>query len=303
MSSSTTLSLPSLLSASIDLARQAGVVIKDVFTSGHLGTTDKAAPTSSSSSISSTTEATDPQTLADLAAQRLILSSLSHAFPGLRIVGEEGDLLTSPSDVRPASFSLLSHVTFPPSLLSLPTSDVTVFVDPLDGTKEFTLGYVDSVTVLIGVTVKGRAVAGVIGQPFTGDVVWGCEGAGVHGVGQHAVRNFHDERFDAGEAAAPLRAGAPASRRVATTRSHYSPLLKRLLADLHPTSVIRSGGAGSKTLLLLSGAADCYFCQPQRHRTHNSLTNAHGRCSPSHSSVVSVLAVCGGVDWQSRRPG
>ena len=42
----------------------------------------------------------------------------------------------------------------------------TVWVDPLDGTKEYTEGFLDHVTVLIGIAVGKRAVAGVINQPF-----------------------------------------------------------------------------------------------------------------------------------------
>ena len=39
-------------------------------------------------------------------------------------------------------------------------------MDPLDGTKEYTEGFLDHVTVLIGIAVGKRAVAGVINQPF-----------------------------------------------------------------------------------------------------------------------------------------
>ena len=36
--------------------------------------------------------------------------------------------------------------------------NVVVFVDPLDGTKEFTEGITSAVTVLIGVALEGRSV-------------------------------------------------------------------------------------------------------------------------------------------------
>lgn len=44
--------------------------------------------------------------------------------------------------------------------------DVIVWVDPLDGTSEFTQGLLDHVTILIGLSVKGKAIGGVIHQPF-----------------------------------------------------------------------------------------------------------------------------------------
>ena len=47
--------------------------------------------------------------------------------------------------------------------------DVVVFVDPLDGTKEFTQGLHDAVTVMVGITLRGRPLAGVLAQPWGGD--------------------------------------------------------------------------------------------------------------------------------------
>lgn len=44
--------------------------------------------------------------------------------------------------------------------------DIIVWVDPLDGTSDFTQGFIDHVTILIGLSVKGKAVGGVIHQPF-----------------------------------------------------------------------------------------------------------------------------------------
>lgn len=63
-----------------------------------------------------------------------------------------------------------------------------VWVDPLDGTSEFTEGLLDHVTVLIGIAWKGKAVGGVIHQPYynyktegakeLGRTIWGLEGLG-----------------------------------------------------------------------------------------------------------------------------
>ena len=56
----------------------------------------------------------------------------------------------------------------PESLLNANLSDFTVWVDPLDATKEYTEGFLDHVTVLIGIALGKKAVAGVIHQPFYG---------------------------------------------------------------------------------------------------------------------------------------
>lgn len=64
-----------------------------------------------------------------------------------------------------------------------------VWVDPLDGTKEYTQSYEEAkfVTILIGVAWKGKPIAGVINQPFYKHeaggsflerVLWGIVGLG-----------------------------------------------------------------------------------------------------------------------------
>jgi 3'(2'), 5'-bisphosphate nucleotidase len=64
---------------------------------------------------------------------------------------------------------------------SLIAADVCLWIDPLDGTKEFVLGNLTNVSVLIGIAVCDRPVAGVILQPFVGggDVTYGAIGVGV----------------------------------------------------------------------------------------------------------------------------
>lgn len=48
----------------------------------------------------------------------------------------------------------------------VPMERVCLYIDPLDGTKEFTRGNLYAVTVLIGIAVDGVPLAGVIAQPF-----------------------------------------------------------------------------------------------------------------------------------------
>ena len=50
-----------------------------------------------------------------------------------------------------------------------PRRQVAVFVDPLDGTREFVEGRFQAVSSVVGISVRGRAVAGVIGLPFNAD--------------------------------------------------------------------------------------------------------------------------------------
>ena len=48
----------------------------------------------------------------------------------------------------------------------LQTSDVAVWIDPIDGSKAFTDGNLDHVTNMIGITVAGRPRVGIVHKPF-----------------------------------------------------------------------------------------------------------------------------------------
>lgn len=110
-----------------------------------------------------------------------------------------------------------------------------MWVDPLDGTSEYTQGLLDHVTVLIGVAVGDRAVGGVIHQPYfnyqtqkedLGRTIWGIRGIGIGG--------FTPKSPPEGQ------------RIVATTRSHSDGLVNQAVDAMEPTSVLRVGGAGHK---------------------------------------------------------
>eukprot|EP00964_Phaeocystis_antarctica_P035490 scaffold20265_cov55-Phaeocystis_antarctica.AAC.4 len=92
-------------------------------------------------------------TEADLAAQRAMIGALRSAWPGLMIIGEEdeddaddaADDVTSP----PLRRDLCAELGVPG--LEAPLEELCVFVDPLDGTREFVEGRLANVQSLVGV--------------------------------------------------------------------------------------------------------------------------------------------------------
>ncbi|CAJ0944222.1 unnamed protein product [Ranitomeya imitator] len=89
-------------------------------------------------------------------------------FPLLTIIGEE-DLPSeeiSEELIETGQSEEILKVTFPSQYNSIKEEELVVWVDPLDGTKEYTEGLLDHVTVLIGIAHEGKAIAGVINQPY-----------------------------------------------------------------------------------------------------------------------------------------
>lgn len=88
-----------------------------------------------------------PVTLADLEADKFIVSELNRQFPDIPVVSEEGSK-------------------------TLPKGDKFFLVDPLDGTKSFIRGD-GQFTVNIGLIEAHRAKMGVIYIPVSGDIYSG----------------------------------------------------------------------------------------------------------------------------------
>jgi len=96
-----------------------------------------------------------PVTIADRAAELVILSALARAAPGVPVIAEE----------EVAAGRIPAH------------DDTYFLVDPLDGTKEFVRGG-DDYTVNIGLIERGTPRLGVVFTPSSGRLHAGAVGAG-----------------------------------------------------------------------------------------------------------------------------
>ncbi|XP_058058849.1 3'(2'),5'-bisphosphate nucleotidase 1 [Anopheles bellator] len=233
MASSTPLMMR-LLGSSIQIAHRAGKIIREIMCRGDLGIVEKGKD--------------DLQTEADRSAQRCIVASLARIFPGVTIIGEEGPSdLNVPDDwlITEGNSEFLEKHKCPEPLVDLKESEVVIWVDPLDGTSEYTQGFLERVTVLIGIAVNDRAVGGVIHQPYyqtdSGDLgrtIWGLKGCGSGGM---------------------VSVQPPSDRfLITTTRSHSNTIVQSALDALVPDEILRVGGAGYKVLQLLEGKAHAY---------------------------------------------
>ena len=194
-------------------------------------------------------------------ANDLLCGSLKTAFPKMAVIGEESGEVNL-SQIKSDTLiqlendqEVIEHFAskLPDHVAQANFEDFTIWVDPLDGTKEYTEGYLDHVTVLVGIAVGKKAIGGVIHQPFwnyqepekkLGRTFYGVVGAG---IGGHLT---------------PCE--PPKEERIVTsTRSHSTGLVGQVIDACQPTKVLKVGGAGHKVQLLMEGQAHCYvFCSP-----------------------------------------
>ncbi|KAF7667271.1 hypothetical protein LDENG_00069370 [Lucifuga dentata] len=304
-----------LVASAYTVAEKAGAIVRKVLHSGELGIVEK-------------TGVNDLQTLADRLAQQSICASLSKRFPKVTIIGEEDLPAEEPREdlIENGQAEEVLQKTCPAEYIGLKEEELVVWVDPLDGTKEYTeaskclhvpagaqkgsigldtseplrtaLWLLDNVTVLIGIAYGGRPIAGVINQPFynyqlgpgahLGRTIWGMLGVGAFGF---QLREVPDER-----------------RIITTTRSHSNKQVTDCVDAMEPHEVIRVGGAGNKIIQLVEGKASAYVfaspgckkwdtCAPEAilHAVGGKLTDIYGNAyrydaNVKHMNSAGVLA-------------
>jgi 3'(2'), 5'-bisphosphate nucleotidase len=166
-----------------------------------------------------------PVSIADVAAQRVIVDALTAWDPAIPVVAEESTLPPAPL-----------RATWPRYWL----------VDPLDGTKEFLAGN-GEFTVNIALIDGGAPVLGVVVAPAFDLAYY----AG-RGLGAWRQRGASPpERIASGR----WRAGQPV--RVVESRSHPSPELEAFLASIPVIERVRLGSS-LKFCRVAEGSADLY---------------------------------------------
>lgn len=124
----------------IEAAHAGGAVLRKYFGQA-LNPKEKAGPS-------------DLQTEADLGSEKIILEILKKEFPEYNIHSEEDGITKN-------------------------DSDYTFYIDPLDGTNNFTIG-IPNFTVSIGLVHKNEIIAGVVYQPMLDHTYYAELGGGAY---------------------------------------------------------------------------------------------------------------------------
>jgi 3'(2'), 5'-bisphosphate nucleotidase len=171
-----------------------------------------------------------PVTVADEAAEKIILEDLAAIAPGIPVVAEES--------VAAGRVPVIAERFF--------------LVDPLDGTREF-VSRRDEFTVNIALVEDGEPVLGVVYAPARHELYWGDVRAGKAG---HIDADPDGTMSSMGT---PMSAREPPTRGLTAvaSRSHRTPETDAFLAQ-YSVAEFLSIGSSLKFCLVAAGKADLY---------------------------------------------
>jgi 3'(2'), 5'-bisphosphate nucleotidase len=171
-----------------------------------------------------------PVTVADEAAEKIILADLAAIAPDIPVVAEES--------VAAGRVPIVADRFF--------------LVDPLDGTREF-VSRRDEFTVNVALVEAGRPVLGVVFAPARRELFWGDVRTGRAGYIDADPDGTMPSMGNSISARRPPAGGLTA----VASRSHRTPETDAFLAN-YPVAEFRSIGSSLKFCLVATGEADLY---------------------------------------------
>ncbi len=194
-------------------------------------------------------------TIADGLVQFLLTEILLQKAVG-DIVGEEDcavnlkekpymvDDFVVPTEFEEAIEQAMEGVAFAREILSPEKyQSLTAFIDPIDGTREFSTQKGEQCTICIGFsdTKSGKPVAGVVYRPLSRPHPTWAVGAKAESYAASSLLSVENGKGG-----------------LLTTNGSISPFLDSLMTQLNYERV-PSGGAGNKMLMLLEGTGSAYI--------------------------------------------
>lgn len=263
-------------------------------------------------------DASDPRsalTEADEAAHVAIVGGLRAEWGSdLLIVGEEDGDEKLESKIASRTFAPFRRDMLEDDIgetAEIDPSEITIFVDPLDGTREFVEERLENCQVLVGIAIGGEAVAGAIGIPFPAGnldveptIVYGISHVGSGLIGSPLTRGPFplDHHIDGIKYPRPHHATGDSS----------VPLMvacrETVVHKFHGSTVVY-GGAGNKILGTALGEVVCSIqhkvggpwdlCAPQAvlKAMGGQMTNLFGEEIDFRDSD------CGGKGYLASTPG
>jgi 3'(2'), 5'-bisphosphate nucleotidase len=171
-----------------------------------------------------------PVTVADEAAEKILLADLAAIAPGVPVVAEEA--------VAAGHVPVIAERFF--------------LVDPLDGTREF-VSHRDEFTVNVALIEAGEPVLGVVFAPARRELYWGDVKTGKAG----AIDADPDGTMPSMGTSIAARVAPARGLTAVASRSHRTPETDAFLAN-YSIAEFRSIGSSLKFCLVAAGLADIY---------------------------------------------
>jgi len=236
MKESPKLKLREVMSAMLDVAIRGGQEVVRVRQQNDIGERSKG----------KTREGNNPVTEGDMASHRVMYYGLKRAFPDLTVVSEEReehDSWVAMPNLNIEEFHVIGE--------EVREDRLTIWLDPLDATQEYTEGLTQYVTVMAGLAVDGIPFGGVIHKPFSNETIWSFGDRKNRMMGDlmihDMIRNDEDERLH-----------------FIVSRSHAGHVREQVEKYIKPPPRVTSaGGAGYKIWEIIKGDYDVYL-----HTTH-----------------------------------
>ncbi|XP_004535247.1 putative inositol monophosphatase 3 [Ceratitis capitata] len=226
--------LRKLLIGAIQAAQRGGVEILDVASTRDLnerskGKTDEGA--------------NDPFTDADGRSHCVMKEGLHRIFPRVKIYSEEDKESCTNVNTFDLDPTVLHETAVLPNEL-VDIKDVTVWIDPLDATQEFTEKLYQYVTTMVCVAVNGKPIIGVIHSPFIGQTAWAWV--------DHSMSEYLDSIH-------PI--DADTSKPLITVSRSHAGSVKELTRNVfgENSEILTAAGAGYKVLQVISNNATAYL--------------------------------------------
>jgi len=233
-------SMKQLLAVAIDAAVRGGVEVVRIREEADIGESSKGKTREG---------ANDPKTNGDMLSHIAMYWGIKKAFPHINVISEEHDVekvdldkIQLPSMSSEEIDSIVVEDTF------VPPQEISVWIDPLDATQEYTENLRHFVTVMVCVAVNGNPVIGVIHKPFEKVTAWGWAGP-----------NYKSRTVEEDSKANLASEPNLSTSRIIVSRSHAGEVNGTARAALgEGITVTPAGGAGYKAWEVIKGAQDAY---------------------------------------------
>ncbi|XP_033123614.1 inositol monophosphatase 3-like [Anneissia japonica] len=220
------ISLKELLSVSIEMAEMGGLEVVEVMKEKKLNEKSKGETREG---------ANNPVTDGDMRSHRVMTHGMKKAFPNLKVISEEHETLEWDKDKVATPKMDRDEIKSITGDSVINIEDITVWIDPLDATQEYTEELLQYVTTMVCVAVKGDPVIGVI------QWAW---------VDMAKSNGLEKPQSREDGAVNPV---------IIVSRSHQGAVEDVAHKSFgEKTTVIPAGGAGYKVLSLFDGTADAY---------------------------------------------